>query len=72
MLSLFYDNWFSLYITSSSHRLPAIPKLLLFAVFTAASRFNPNEMPLPRDGEMWEAGCDYLASTRRILSRSSV
>lgn len=45
-------------------------KMLLLAMFTVASRYNDSEMPLPPTGKMWEAGCDYLYSVRRMLSAS--
>ncbi|TDL28079.1 hypothetical protein BD410DRAFT_894187 [Rickenella mellea] len=51
-------------------------RLLLLAMFTVSSRYNDKEHPMPTEGKMWQAGCDYLASVKRILNttyhRSSI
>ncbi|KAI5121297.1 hypothetical protein M0805_003766 [Coniferiporia weirii] len=52
----------------SARSTQKLSKLLLLSIFTAASRLNPNELPPPRPGQMWEAGCIYLASARRLLN----
>ncbi|KAH8120062.1 fungal-specific transcription factor domain-containing protein [Phellopilus nigrolimitatus] len=66
-------TFMALYLASKSPRLsvnptPRLSKLLLLSMFTVASRLNTDERPLPEAGQMWEAGCDYLASARCILN----
>ena len=47
-----------------------IPKLLLLAMFAVAARYRAAEAPLPpSNGDMWNAGDDYLEDAKRILSK---
>ncbi|PAV22046.1 hypothetical protein PNOK_0200300 [Pyrrhoderma noxium] len=67
------SSFLSLYATSkfpsgSENTRTYISKLLLLSMFTISGRYNPREQPFPsRSDQMWEAGCNYLASARRIL-----
>ncbi|KAF8523917.1 fungal-specific transcription factor domain-containing protein [Hysterangium stoloniferum] len=44
-----------------------VPRLLLLSMFTIAARYSDLE-PLPQQGTMWEAGCDYLDQAKLILN----
>ena len=52
------------------HERKKVSKLLLLSMFALASRYDERGTPKPKQGgnEMWEAGCDYLAEARRVLS----
>jgi hypothetical protein len=45
-----------------------VSKLLLLSIFAISSRFSEDEAPLPPEGKLWEAGCNYLNSALSILS----
>jgi hypothetical protein len=54
----------------SSFPTPAVPPLLLLSMFSIAARYKsePAE-PLPlNEGDMWNAGDDYLEGAKQILS----
>ncbi|KAF8578646.1 hypothetical protein K439DRAFT_1638648 [Ramaria rubella] len=44
-----------------------VPRLLLLAMFTIAARYSNHE-PLPPEGKMWEAGCEFLDHAKLILN----
>ncbi|KAL0951642.1 hypothetical protein HGRIS_008322 [Hohenbuehelia grisea] len=46
-----------------------VTKLLLFSIFAISARFSDFDVPIPPKGKMWEGGCDYLDSARKILDR---
>ncbi|KAG7099704.1 hypothetical protein E1B28_001524 [Marasmius oreades] len=43
--------------------------LLLLSMFAITARFVDNIEPLPSNGNMWEAGIEYLNSARAILTK---
>ncbi|KAJ7597406.1 fungal-specific transcription factor domain-containing protein [Mycena floridula] len=58
--------------TSSSPRpepSQKISAMLLFSIFALAARFSNDELPFPSPGRMWEAGWDYAARARNILTQ---
>lgn len=44
-----------------------VTPLLLLSMFSIAARYTEETMPKPQDGEMWEAGYDYLEKARQLL-----
>ncbi|KDR85752.1 hypothetical protein GALMADRAFT_384548 [Galerina marginata CBS 339.88] len=46
-----------------------VTRLLLFSMFAVAARFTERHQPHPRDNRMWDAGCNYLDSARKILNK---
>jgi hypothetical protein len=38
-------------------------------MFAIAARYTEETMLKPQDGEMWEAGYDYLENARQLLGR---
>ena len=57
--------------TGSSPKPEATQKLsalLLLSMFAITARFSEQEMPVPTNGKMWEAGRNYQESAKNILS----
>ncbi|KAK0481545.1 fungal-specific transcription factor domain-containing protein [Armillaria novae-zelandiae] len=58
--------------TGSSPKPEATQKLsalLLLSMFAITARFSEQEMPLPTNGKMWEAGRNYQESAKNILTK---
>ena len=56
--------------THSQLKLPnKVPRLLLLSMFTIAARYSGSQPQVP-EGNMWEAGCDFLETAKMILSET--
>jgi len=49
-----------------------ISNLLLLSMFAIAARYSEEDAPLPANGNIWEAGLNYMVEAREVLSTCGI